>query len=110
VTSARGADGSVCASRVARDKLALHSSKALWSSGVQMMGLGALDSGSGENVMKWYLVDRRMGQKSHIEVQHAQETAKLTGDLGRVAVLKMDYLFFQRSGIRREGCRPVCRH
>jgi hypothetical protein len=38
VTSARGADGSGCARRVARDKLALHSSKALWRSGVQAMG------------------------------------------------------------------------
>jgi hypothetical protein len=33
VRSVRGADGSGCTSRVARDKLALHSSKALRSSG-----------------------------------------------------------------------------
>jgi hypothetical protein len=32
------ADGSGRASRVARDKLALHSSKNFWSSGVQVMG------------------------------------------------------------------------
>jgi hypothetical protein len=38
VTSASGAAGSGCASRLAQDKLALHSSKALSSSGVQMMG------------------------------------------------------------------------
>jgi hypothetical protein len=38
VTSASGADGSGWASSVARDKLALHSSKALWNSGVQVMG------------------------------------------------------------------------
>jgi hypothetical protein len=38
VTSASGAEGSGCASRVARDKLALHSSNALGSSGVQVMG------------------------------------------------------------------------
>jgi hypothetical protein len=34
VTNASGAEGSRCASSVARDKLALHASKALWSSGV----------------------------------------------------------------------------
>jgi hypothetical protein len=38
VMNASGADGFGCASRVARDKLALHSSKVLWSSGVQVMG------------------------------------------------------------------------
>jgi hypothetical protein len=38
VTSASCADGSWCASIVPRDKLALHSSKALWSYGVQAMG------------------------------------------------------------------------
>jgi hypothetical protein len=45
VTSASGADGSGCASRVARDKLALHSSKALRSSGVQVMEWEALTLG-----------------------------------------------------------------
>jgi hypothetical protein len=38
VTSASWTDGSGCATSVARDKLALHSSKAFWSSGVQAMG------------------------------------------------------------------------
>jgi hypothetical protein len=33
-----------------------------------------------------------------VKVQHAQETAGLTGGLRRVAVLKMGYSFFQRSG------------
>jgi hypothetical protein len=37
VTSASGADGSGCASSVARDKLASHSSKTLWRSGVQLI-------------------------------------------------------------------------
>jgi hypothetical protein len=37
VTSASGADGSGCASRVARDKLAVHSSNALRSPSVQVM-------------------------------------------------------------------------
>jgi hypothetical protein len=32
------ADGLGCASSVAHDRLSLHSSKALWSSGVQAMG------------------------------------------------------------------------
>jgi hypothetical protein len=38
VTSASGVAGSGCASRAARDKLALHSSVALRSSSVQSMG------------------------------------------------------------------------
>jgi hypothetical protein len=38
VTSASGADGSGCASSVVRDKFAFQSSKALRSSGVQVMG------------------------------------------------------------------------
>jgi hypothetical protein len=38
VTTENGADGSECVSRVARDKLALQSSKVLWISGVQAMG------------------------------------------------------------------------
>lgn len=38
VMSASGVDGLGCASRVAHDKLALHSLKALRSSGVQVMG------------------------------------------------------------------------
>jgi hypothetical protein len=38
VTTASCADGSGWASSVARDKRALHSSKVLWSSGVQAMG------------------------------------------------------------------------
>jgi hypothetical protein len=38
VSSASGADGSGCASSVARDKFALHFSKASWSSSVQVMG------------------------------------------------------------------------
>jgi hypothetical protein len=48
--------------------------------------------------MKWYLGGRCVVQKSHV-VQHAQKTAELTGGLGRVAVLKVGYSIFQRSGI-----------
>jgi hypothetical protein len=40
-----GADGSGCASRVALDKLALHSSKALWRSGFQLKGWEPLTLG-----------------------------------------------------------------
>jgi hypothetical protein len=58
LASASVADGSGCASRVVRDKLALHSWKVLRSSGVQVMG--ALDSGAGENVVQWCLGDRRL--------------------------------------------------
>jgi hypothetical protein len=50
-------------------------------------GVGALDSGSGEGVVKWCLVSCRMGQESPVVVQHAQEMAELTGGLGRMAVL-----------------------
>jgi hypothetical protein len=57
-------------------------------------GVVALDSGAPENVVKWYLGGRRVGQKSPVEVQHAQETAELTGGLGRMAVLEMGYSFF----------------
>jgi hypothetical protein len=59
----------------------------------------APDSGSREGVAKWSLVCRRVGQKSPIE-DYAQETAELTGGLGRLAVLKMDHSFFQRLGAR----------
>jgi hypothetical protein len=45
VTSARGADGLGCANSVARDKLALQSSKAFCSSGVQVMGCEPLTLG-----------------------------------------------------------------
>jgi hypothetical protein len=45
VTSASGAVGSGCASRVARDNLALHSSKALRRSGVQVLGWEPLTLG-----------------------------------------------------------------
>jgi hypothetical protein len=60
--------------------------------------MGALDSGAGENVVQWCLGGRRVGQKSPIEVQHAQKSAELTGGLGRVAVLEVRYSFFQRLG------------
>jgi hypothetical protein len=45
VTSASGADGSGCASSVARDKFALHFLKASWSSGVRVMGWDPLTLG-----------------------------------------------------------------
>jgi hypothetical protein len=45
VTSVSGADESGCASRVARDKVALHSSKALRTSGVQLIGWEPLTLG-----------------------------------------------------------------
>jgi hypothetical protein len=38
-----------------------------------------------------------VGQKSHIEIQLAQEAAELTGGL-RKAVLEMRYSIFERSG------------
>jgi hypothetical protein len=45
VTSARGADASRCVNNVACDRLALHASKAFWSSGVQLMGYEPLTLG-----------------------------------------------------------------
>jgi hypothetical protein len=53
-------------------------------------GVRSLDSGAGENVMKWCLGGRRVGQKSPIEVQHAQKTMELTNGLVRVAVLELE--------------------
>jgi hypothetical protein len=50
-------------------------------------GVSSVDSGAGENVVKWCLVRRRVVQKSPVDVQHAQETAELTGCLGSLAVL-----------------------
>jgi hypothetical protein len=38
VMSANGTNGSWCASRLAPDKLALYSLKALWSFGIQVLG------------------------------------------------------------------------
>jgi hypothetical protein len=61
-------------------------------------GVRALDSGAGEEIVKRRLVCRRLGQKSPVEVQYAQETAGLTGGLGSLAVLKIGYSFFQRLG------------
>jgi hypothetical protein len=48
--------------------------------------------------MKWSLGGRRVGQKSPVEVQHAQKPSELTGGLGRLARLKIGYSFFQRLG------------
>jgi hypothetical protein len=41
---------------------------------------------------------RRVGQESAVELQYTQETVKLTGGFGMLAVLKMDHSFFQRFG------------
>jgi hypothetical protein len=95
VTSASGADGSRCASRVADDKLALHSLKALSSSGVQVMGWEPLTLGP-ENVVQCCLGGRSVGQKSPVEIQHAQKSTELTGGLWRVAVLETRHSLFQR--------------
>jgi hypothetical protein len=39
-----------------------------------------------------------VGQKSPVEIQHAQEAAELTGGLWREAVLEMSHSIFERSG------------
>jgi hypothetical protein len=61
-------------------------------------GLGAFDSDTGESVVQWCLGGRRVGQKSPIEVHHAQKSTELTGGLGRGAVLEVGHSFFQRLG------------
>jgi hypothetical protein len=60
--------------------------------------VGALDSGAGRKVVQWCLGGRLLGQKSYINVQHAQKSAELTGGLGMLAVLELCHLFFQRLG------------
>jgi hypothetical protein len=55
-----------------------------------------LDSGAGENVVQWCLGGRSLGQKSPVEIQHAQKSTKLTGGLWRVAVLEMGHSLVQR--------------
>jgi hypothetical protein len=59
-------------------------------------GVGTLDSGAGENVVQWCLGGRSVGQKSPVEVEHAQKLTELTGGLWRVAVLEMGHSLFQR--------------
>jgi hypothetical protein len=51
-----------------------------------------------QNVVKWCLGARRVGLKSPVEVQHTQKPVELTGSLGRMAILEMGHLFFQRLG------------
>jgi hypothetical protein len=58
--------------------------------------VGALDSGAVQNVVQWCLSGRSVGQKSPVEVQHAQKSTELTGGLWRVAVLEMGHSLFQR--------------
>jgi hypothetical protein len=66
----------------------------------------ALNCGVGENIMQWCQGGRRhVGQKSLIEVQHAQKSTEITGGLGWVVVLEMGHSFFQRLGtlVTEEG-------
>jgi hypothetical protein len=58
-------------------------------------GVGALDSGTGENVVQWFLRGRPLGQKLPIEIQHAQKSTELTGGLWSLTVLEMGHWFFQ---------------
>jgi hypothetical protein len=58
--------------------------------------VGALDSGTGENVVQWCLDGRSVGRTSPLEVQHTQKSTELTGVLWRVAVLEMGHSLFQR--------------
>jgi hypothetical protein len=58
--------------------------------------VGALDSGTQENVIQWCLGGSHVGQKSPVEVHHAQKSTELTGILWRVAVLGVGHSFFQR--------------
>jgi hypothetical protein len=58
----------------------------------------ALDSGAGKNVVERCLGRSGVGQKSPVEIQHAQEAAELTGGLRRGAVLEMGHSIFELSG------------
>jgi hypothetical protein len=49
----------------------------------------ALDSGAGKNVMERCLGGSGVGQKSPVEIQHAQEAAELMDGLWRGTVLEM---------------------
>jgi hypothetical protein len=57
----------------------------------------SLDSGAGKNVMERCLGGSGVGHKSPVEIQHAQEAAKLTGGLRRGAVLELSHSIFERS-------------
>jgi hypothetical protein len=46
--------------------------------------------------VQWGLGGRSVGQKSTIEIQHAQKSTELIGVLWRVAVLEMCHSLFQR--------------
>jgi hypothetical protein len=61
-------------------------------------GLGALDFGSGEDIVKWCLVSCRVGQKSPIVVQCAQEKAELTGGCGILALHEVGHSLVQGLG------------
>jgi hypothetical protein len=56
-------------------------------------GVGALDSGAGDNIVKWCVGGRRVGQESRVEIPHAQSTEELIGGLGSVGVLMIHYSF-----------------
>jgi hypothetical protein len=60
--------------------------------------MGALDFGSGEDVVKWCLMCCRVGQESPVVVHHALETEELTSRFGRLVLLKVSHSFFQRLG------------
>jgi hypothetical protein len=66
VTCGNGADGSGCIGGVDCDELALHSSKAFRSSGIQVMGVRSFRLGARVDVVQWGLACRRVGQKLEI--------------------------------------------
>jgi hypothetical protein len=108
VASASGKNVSGCASRVVRVNLALHSSNALISSAVQVMGWEPLTPVAERTSCSCAWVAPR-GAQIPIEVQHAQKSTELTGVLWWVIVLKMGHSFFLSLGTLggHLGSRPV---
>jgi hypothetical protein len=105
-TSASAADGSRCAGTVTHDKIAVHFSKALWSSGVQVLEVEPLNLGPERKSRRGASMAAALGQKSPVEIQHGQKKAELTDGLGREADLNMGYQFFQSSGTHADTLQP----
>jgi hypothetical protein len=81
VTSASGADGLGCASRLARDNLAFSLLEGLEEFRRPGGGVGTLDPGTGQKVVQWYLGGSCVGQKSLVEVEYSRKSTDLTGCL-----------------------------
>jgi hypothetical protein len=57
--------------------------------------MGTLDPGSGESGIERCLDSSSVGQKSPVEIQHAQEAPELTGGLRRRTAMQICHSFLQ---------------